>query len=175
MLLANNLSIPTVPENDSLGCITQMIVKQLTGQIAAYLEFYEFFENSVLAGVPDYVPAEITDGDITVMPAAFGELSEGILNISKVKTGELTMCRLGCIDGKYTMHIVKGNGKTPPKWEEAGWTQPAPQLPGLEIEISDVPAFAENVMCQHYIISYGDNTEKLKFLCEILGIDVIEG
>ena len=73
------------------------------------------------------------------------------------------------------MHIVKGNGKTPPKWEEAGWTQPAPQLPGLEIEISDVPAFAENVMCQHYIISYGDNTEKLKFLCEILGIDVIEG
>lgn len=61
------------------------MVRAVTGQAAAYLEFYEFFENSVLAGVPDYVPAEIVDGDITVVPAAFGELSEGILNVSKVK------------------------------------------------------------------------------------------
>lgn len=41
----------------------------------------------MLAGVPDFVPEEITDGKVTVMPAAFGELSEGILNVSKVKTG----------------------------------------------------------------------------------------
>ncbi len=174
MLLANELGIPTVPENDALGCITQMIVKSLTGQIAAYLEFYEFFEDSVLAGVPDYVPAEITDGEITVMPAAFGELSEGILNVSKVKTGELTMCRLGCENGYYTMHIIKGEGKAPMQWEEAGWTQPAPQLPGLRIEMDNVPHFAENVMCQHYIICYGDHVEELKYFCEIMGIDVIE-
>lgn len=174
MLLANELGIPTVPENDALGCITQMIIKNLTGQIAAYLEFYEFFEDSVLAGVPDYVPAEITDGEITVMPAAFGELSEGILNVSKVKTGELTMCRLACEDGYYTMHIVKGEGKAPMQWEEAGWTQPAPQLPGLRIEMENVPHFAENVMCQHYIIAYGDHVETLKYFCEIMGIDVIE-
>lgn len=174
MLLANELGIPTVPENDALGCITQMIIRALTGQIAAYLEFYEFFTDSVLAGVPDYVPAEITDGDITVMPAAFGELSEGILNVSKVKTGELTMCRLFCENGKYAMHIVKGEGKTPMQWEEAGWTQPAPQLPGLHIEMADVPHFAENVMCQHYIIAYGDHVEKIKYLCEILHIDVLE-
>ena len=69
--------------------------------------------------------------------------------------------------------MVKGFGKTPMKWEEAGWTQPAPQLPGLQIELDDVPAFAENVMCQHYIISYGDNTDLVKNLCDILGIEVI--
>ena len=54
-----------------------------------YLEFYEYFTDRVLAGVPDYIPAETTDGAVTVMPAAFGELDEGILNVSKVKTGEL--------------------------------------------------------------------------------------
>ncbi len=173
MLLSDEAKLCTIPENDCLGNITQMMVKFLTGQCAPYLEFYEFFTDSVLAGVPDYVPAEIVDGEVTVMPAAFGELSEGILNVSRVKPGEVTMCRLTCIDGEYYMHMVKGEGKTPMKWEEAGWTQPAPQLPGLQIMLDDVPAFAENVMCQHYIISYGDNTGLIEDLCSILGIEII--
>ena len=103
----------------------------------------------------------------------FGELSEGILNVSKVKTGELTMCRLTYDDGIYYMHIINGEGITPRKWEEAGWTQPAPQLPGLEILMDDVEKFAQNVMCQHYIISYGDNREVIENFCNILGIEVI--
>jgi L-fucose isomerase-like protein len=173
MLLADEMGLCTVPENDSLGNVTQLMVRYLTGQCAYYLEFYEFFTDRVLAGVPDYVPAEAVDGQVTVMPAAFGELSEGILNVSRVKGGELTMCRLTCVDGEYFMHMVKGFGKTPRKWEEAGWTQPAPQLPGLEIELEDVPAFAENVMCQHYIIAYGDQVELIRDLCSILGIEVL--
>ncbi|MBR5459270.1 MAG: hypothetical protein IKV53_00240, partial [Clostridia bacterium] len=152
---------------------TQLMVKYLTGQCAVYLEFYEFFTDRVLAGVPDYVPAEVVDGEVTVMPAAFGELSEGILNVSRVKTGEVTLCRLTCVDGEYYMHMVKGEGITPRKWEEAGWTQPAPQLPGLEILLDDVEDFAQNVMCQHYIVSYGDNTELITNLCDILGIEII--
>ncbi len=174
MLLADEEGLCTIPENDSLGNITQLMVKYLTGQCAFYLEFYEFFTDRVLAGVPDYVPAEIVDGDVTVMPAAFGELNEGILNVSKVKTGEVTMCRLTYDDGMYYMHMVKGEAITPRKWEEAGWTQPAPQLPGLEILLDDVESFAQNVMCQHYIISYGDNTQLIENLCDILGIQVIK-
>ena len=173
MLLSDEAGLCTIPENDSLGCITQLMVKYLTGQCAFYLEFYEFFTDRVLAGVPDYVPAEVTDGGVRVMPAAFGELSEGILNVSRVKTGEVTMCRLTAVNGEYFMHMVKGEGITPRKWEEAGWTQPAPQLPGLEILLEDVPGFADKVMCQHYIISYGDNTELITNLCDILGIEVI--
>ncbi len=173
MLLSDVQKVSTIPENDCLGNVTQLMVKHLTGQCGAYLEFYEFFTDRVLAGVPDYVPAEIIDGDVTVMPAAFGELSEGILNVSKVKTGELTMCRLFMDDGKYYMHMVTGTGITPRKWEEAGWTQPAPQLPGLEILLDHVDDFTQNVMCQHYIISYGDNTAKIRNLCDILGITVI--
>lgn len=172
-LLSDCAGVSTIPENDCLGNVTQLMVRYLTGQCGAYLEFYEFFEDRVLAGVPDYIPAEITDGATTVMPAAFGELSEGLLNVSKVKTGLLTMCRLFYDNGQYYMHMVTGEGITPRKWEEAGWTQPAPQLPGLEILLEDTEAFAQNVMCQHYIISYGDNTEKIKNLCQILGITVL--
>ena len=173
MLLSDEAKLCTVPENDSLGNVTQLMVKYLTGQCAFYLEFYEFFEDRVLAGVPDYVPAEVVDGNVTVMPAAFGELSEGILNVSRVKPGKVTMCRLTYDDGEYYMHMVVGEGITPRKWEEAGWTQPAPQLPGLEILLPDVEAFADNVMCQHYIISYGDNTAAMENLCDMLGIHII--
>ncbi len=174
MLLDQLSGVRTIPENDCLGAVTQLMVNYMTGQAAAYLEFYEYFTDRVLAGVPDFIPQGITDGDITVMPAAFGELSEGILNVSKVKTGMLTMCRLFEQDGKYTLHMTYGEGVTPRHWEEAGWTQPAPQLPGLEIILENTEAFTENVMCQHYIISYGDNRKPLRDLCSILGIGVLE-
>lgn len=50
MLLADDLRICTIPENDALGAATQLIVRSLTGQIGAYLEFYEFFSNGALMG-----------------------------------------------------------------------------------------------------------------------------
>lgn len=173
MLLADREGICTIPENDCLGNVTQAIVKALTGQIGAYLEFYEFFTDGVLAGVPDYVPKEIVDGEVTVSPEAFGLLDQGILNVSKVKEGELTMCRLTWEGDEYTMHMVKGEGVNPGKWEEAGWAQPAPQLPALKVKLSDVVDFTDKVMGQHYIISYGDNTKLIKEFCQIAGIKII--
>ncbi len=174
MLLSED-GYTTVPENDSLGAVTQLMMNKLTGQLAGYLEFYEFFDESVLAGVPDFVACDMVDGDTyTVLPAAFGLLDQGILNVSKVKTGTVTMSRLTFKDGKYTMQIILGDGKTPPKWEECGWDQPAPQLSALEIKIPDVERFAENVACQHYIITYGDNRQAIRNLSAILGIEVAE-
>ena len=173
MLLADREGLCTIPENDCLGNVTQAMIKALTGQIGAYLEFYEYFEDGVLAGVPDYVPAEIVDGQVTVSPEAFGLLSQGVLNVSKVKTGKLTMCRLTYEDGKYVLHMVVGEGTTPQKWEEAGWAQPAPQLPALKVLLNDTEDFADKVMGQHYIISYGDNSKIIKEFCQIAGIEVI--
>lgn len=171
-LLAED-GVLTIPENDAMGNVTQAVVNMLTGQIGAYLEFYEFFIDGVLAGVPDYVPSEIVDGETTILPAAFGELSQGLLNVSKVKTGELTMCRLTTIDKKYVMHLVKGEGVTPESWEECGWDKPAPQLPSLKVKLNSVEDFTQNVMGQHYIISYGDNVKLIKEYCQIAGIEIL--
>lgn len=173
MLLADKLGISVVPEDDALGSVTQLIIKHLTGQIGAYLEFYEFMEDRVLAGVPDFVPAEVVDGPVTVDPTSFGGFAEGILNVSKVKPGILTMFRLAYTDGRYVMHIVTGEGVCPRSWEEAGWLPPAPQLPSLEI-ILDTPVeeFADKVLSQHYIICYGDHSQIMKDYCKIAGIDL---
>ena len=174
MLIANEMGKYTVPENDTLGAVTQLITGYSTGQISAYMEFYEFMPGRLLIGVPDYVPFEVTDGSLKVLPTRFGKLNESILNVSKVKTGRVTLARLGYAGDRYTMHIVTGEAVEPRNWEEVGWEQPSPQLPSLEI-ILDTPIddFAQKVMSQHYIVTYGDNTEVLKDFCKLTGIEII--
>ena len=173
-LLHDEMDIASVPENDCLGAVTQFIVKSLTGQAAAYLEFYEFMENGALMGVPDYVPPSMVDGNVTVMPNAFGNFGEGLLNVSKLKTGTVTQARLCYNSVSCSMHITTADARTPRKWEEAGWAPPAPQLPSLEM-IFDHPVeeFNQNIMSQHYIISCGDNRAVLKDFCDLLSISVI--
>ena len=112
MLLSDEMKLCTIPENDAMGAVTQLIVKQLTNQCAAYLEFYEFFEKSVLLGVPDFVPSEVVEGKVKVKPASFGNISGGLLNISTMKTGRLTLVRLSNTGNQYVMHICTGEGKT---------------------------------------------------------------
>jgi L-arabinose isomerase len=172
MLLSDELKLCAIPENDAMGAVTQLVLKHLTGQCAAYLEFYEFFEKSVLLGVPDFVPGEVVNGKVRVTPAAFGNISGGLLNISTLKTGKLTMARLSNTGDQYTMHIVTGEGRLK-SWEEAGWDYPAPQLPSLEIFIdSPVEEFAQKISGQHYIIVYGDHLQTLHDFCYLKDIKV---
>ncbi len=174
MLLHEEDDVCTIPENDTLGAVTQLITRYLTGQAAAYMEFYEFTENGMLMGVPDYVPTEIVDGPVTVMPTAFGEFGEGLLNVSRVKTGRVTLARLTYTGNRYGMHIATGEARSPRKWEEAGWAPPAPQLPSLEIVLDGpIDDFIQKVLGQHYILSYGDHREALVDLCNLLGVEVI--
>ena len=174
MLLAEDPGVCTIPENDALGAVTQLVVRHLTGQAAAYLEFYEFMEDRVLAGVPDFVPPQVVEGEVRVLPSRFGLLGEGVLNVSRLKTGDLTLCRLTHAGGRYAMHIVTGRGVEPRRWEEAGWSQPAPQLPGLEV-ILDAPVedFAQKVLSQHYILAYGKQVEALTDFCRLTGVEVL--
>ena len=173
MLLCDEANLCCIPENDAMGAVTQLIVKQITGQSAAYLEFYEFFEESVLLGVPDFVPAEVVQGKVTVTEAAFGGIGGGLLNISTIKPGRLTLARLSNTGSNYTMHMCTGEGKLK-SWEEAGWDDPAPQLPSLEIFL-DVPApeFTQKISGQHYIIAYGDQSQALEDFCYLKDIEII--
>src|SRR5512142_2822972 len=124
----------------------------------------------ILIGVPDYVPSEVVEGRVKVKLTKFGDMADGVMNVSKVKTGRVTLCRLGSYGKHYCMHIVSGEAVTPRPWEEAGWEQPAPQLPSLEV-ILDTPVddLAQKVLGQHYILAYGDWRAQLVDLCNLLG------
>ncbi|MEA4966101.1 MAG: hypothetical protein VB055_09805 [Oscillospiraceae bacterium] len=175
MLLEHYYGVLTIPENDVMGAVTQLIMKYLTGQIVPYLEYYEFFEKSMLLGAPDFVPKAATQGDVTVLPAAFGLLSASLLNVSKVKTGYVTCVRLLYLNGNYKLHLYTGEAKTPAPWNECGWDDPAPQLPSLEVfpDSCTVEEFAQNVSCQHAIVAYGDHTEAVRDFCQLTGIELV--
>ena len=175
MLLEHYCDILTVPENDVMGAVTQLIMKYISGQTVPYMEYYEFFENSMLIGVPDFVPKSVTDGDVTVLPAAFGLLNASLLNVSKVKTGFVTCARLAYVKGKYKMHVYTAEAKTPPAWNEYGWDDPAPQLPSLEVFPTSctVEEFAQTVYCQHVILAYGDYTEAIRDFCRMMDIELV--
>ena len=175
MLLEHYCNVLTVPENDVMGAVTQLIIKYISGQNVAYMEYYEFFENSMLIGVPDYIPKSATKGDVEVLPAAFGLLNTSVLNVSKAKTGYVTCARLVYINGKYKMHVYTGEAKDPPAWNEYGWDDPVPQLPSLEVfpDSCTVGEFAQKVSSQHVIVAYGDYTEAIKDFCGIMDIELV--
>ncbi len=175
MLLAHYYGVQTVPENDVMGAATQLLLSGITRQTVPYLEYYEFFEKSMLIGVPDFIPAAATAGDIKVMPTAFGLLSASLLNVSEVKTGVVTCSRLIYRDGQYYMHMYLADAKKPAAWEECGWAPPAPQLPSLEVFPRDctVEEFAQKVSSQHVIVAYGDHREALRDFCALTGIQMM--
>lgn len=175
MLLDHYYGILTIPENDIIGAVTQLMMKYLSGQNVPYLEYYEFFNKSMLIGVPDYIPESATEGEVKVLPTAFGEFSASLVNVSSVKTGYVTCARLIYKDGKYLMHAFTGEAKAPMPWNEFGWSPPAPQLPSLELfpDSCTVEEFAQKVASQHVIVTYGDYMEALKDLCGLLGIEMI--
>lgn len=174
MLLADRTGVCTTPENDVIGNVTQLMVRGLTGQAAHYMEFYEFMEDRVLIGVPDYIPAEAAEGAVRVLPTAFGLMSGSLLNTSKVRCGRVTLVRLIAGRRGYQLHVASGEAVQPSPWEECGWAPPAPQLPSLEV-ILDTPveAFAQKVSSQHTIVAYGDITGELAHLASLLNIEVI--
>lgn len=175
MLLERLCGVCTTPENDVMGNVTQLMVRYLTGQTAHYMEYYEFFRESMLIGVPDYVPVPAIDGDVELLPTAFGLLDASLLNVSKVKTGYVTCARLYYKKGQYYLHMYTGEAKKPPKWEEFGWAPPAPQLPSLEVfpDSCTVKEFAQKVSSQHVIVCYGDEARALTELCGLLNITVV--
>jgi len=173
MLINHFYGTQVMPENDVMGNATQLMLRYLTGQQIQYLEYYEFFEKSMLIGVPDYIIEAVTDGDVHVLPAAFGLLSASLLNVSKVRTGSVTCARLVYANGKYGMHVYTADARRPAPWNECGWDDPAPQLPSLEVFPTSctVPEFAQKVSSQHVLVAYGDCTEGLRDLCGLLGIE----
>ena len=48
MLLEHCCGVQTVPENDIMGGVTQLMFSGLTGGIIPYFEYYEFFRDGVL-------------------------------------------------------------------------------------------------------------------------------
>jgi L-fucose isomerase-like protein len=169
--LVASAGIPYVDENDIGNLTAEMILKYLSGQQVMFLEHYDHHPEWILLGEDGYIPDEFIDGKPqikVVTSVALGGLAHG----SKLKTGRMTLACLAEDDEGYRMHIVTGEGKTPPQWVEMGC--PLPPWPSVKF-FPDAPVrkILDHVQSQHFAMTYGNWVEELTDLCRLLGIKAI--
>ena len=76
------------------GSATQLLVQGSNCHIS---EFYESPEGALMGVLTMCLLVDA--GKVTVMPNAFGSFGEGLLNVSKLKTGKVTLVRLAPVAG----------------------------------------------------------------------------
>lgn len=172
-LLANK-DLSVICECDAYGLMTSIILSTITDNASAFMENYEVYDNEVLVGACGFIPAEFAESVVKIRSANLGEYIDGISNVSKLKSGEVTFGRFYNGDGKFKLFLSKGLAQPTPKWTEMGWAEPTPDFPStlLKLEIP-MDKYIENVPGQHIIMVYGDYIEQVKKVCYLLDIEVV--
>ena len=172
--LVASAGYPYVDENDIGNLVAELMLKLLSGQEPMFLEHYEHDPEWILLGEDGYAPNAFIDGKPQIKDVSTVLLG-GIAHCSRLKLGRMTLACLAESDQGYRMHIVTGEGKTPPQWVEMG--VPLPSWPSVKF-FPDVPVrqILDHVQSQHFAAVYGDHLEKLVDLCNLLGIEpVLDG
>ncbi|GEM_PF-2183182 len=164
--------VETICECDVYGMINQLIIKELTGTKATFLEFYEFYENSILMGACGFAPLGVCNTKKMLVQGHDWGQAGGIMNVSELNTSDkITLTKLYTVNGQMHLHCLKGSSKIPELWQEDGWDGKGPKMPSLEIFIDeDLKEFQEYIAGQHYIVCFGDFYELLKRYCKFSGI-----
>lgn len=173
-LLANK-DLSVICECDAYGLVTSIILSTVTGNTSAFVEHYEVLGNDVLVGVCGFIPQDFIEGDFEIKSANLGEYNTGISNVSKIKTGEITYGRFYNDKGEFKLFLSHGKTKPNPKWTELGWEEPTPDFPAALLELEcGVDEYLDKVPGQHIIMVFGDYVEKVKAVCDLLDIEVVE-
>lgn len=151
-------------EGDIPLTFTMIILNYLTSQPIYYGDLVDIRDNRIYLSSCGFAPLFLSlspNMGIGVHKYFFKGLRSGIV----LKKGKVTLARLGRIKRDYVMHIAVG------KVIETELRQGL--FPAAEIELEGIDDFIENIMSQHYALAYGDLREKLKILCNLLGLKYI--
>jgi L-fucose isomerase-like protein len=162
---------PYVDENDIGNLTAELILKYVSGQQVMFLEHYDHHPEWILLGEDGYIPDQFIEGKPQIK-AVTGAALGGLAHCSKLKTGRMTLACLSEDNEGYRMHIVTGDGRTPPQWVEMGVSLPS--WPSVKF-FPDVPVrrILDHVQSQHFAMTYGNYVEELTDLCRLLKIRAI--
>jgi L-fucose isomerase-like protein len=163
---------PYVDEDDVGNLVAELMLKWLSGdQPVTFLEHYEHHPEWILLGVDGFAPLQLLAGRPMVKPIQT-VLLDGLVFCGPLRTGRMTLACLSEEAAGYRMHIVTGEGKTPPQWVEMG--VPLPSWPSVKfIPDGSVRSILDHVQSQHFAAVFGDYAAELVELCRLLEIKVI--
>jgi L-fucose isomerase len=169
--LVASAGYPYIDENDVGNLVAEMMLTYVSGQPVMFLEHYDHHPEWILLGEDGYIPDAFIDGRPQIKSISTALLG-GLAHCSKLKTGRMTLACLAedCVG--YRLHIVTGEGRTPPRWVEMG--VPLPSWPSVKFH-PDAPVrrILDHVQSQHFAMTCGDWTAELVDLCRLLGITAI--
>jgi L-fucose isomerase-like protein len=169
--LVATAGFPYVDENDVGNLVAELMLKHVSGQQVMFLEHYDHHPEWILLGEDGYIPDQFIDGRPQIKVVTSVALG-GLAHCSRLKLGRMTLACLSEDNEGYRMHIVSGEGRTPPQWVEMG--VPLPSWPSVKF-FPDVPVrrILDHVQSQHFAMTYGSFVEELQDLCRLLGIRAV--
>ncbi len=171
-LLGDKLN--AICECDVYGLLAQTIVNMITGLKPTFLEIFEFYKDSALMASCGFAPMSLCKKDcIRIYEHEWGGCG-GLMNISQLKTGEITLFNIFNVEGKLNMQVFTGKSAIPEDFQEEGWDQhKGPVLPALKIELdAGIEYFKKNIKGPHYLIVYGNHEDIIKKYCYFSKISV---
>lgn len=169
--LVASAGLPYVDEDDVGNLVAELMLQWISGETVTFIEHYEHHPEWILLGVDGFIPAQLVEGPQLVKPI-HTVLLDGLVFCSRMKTGRMTLACLSEDDHGYRMHIVTGEGKSPPQWVEMG--VPLPSWPSVKFfPDGSVRSILDHVQSQHFAAVFGDYAEELSELCRLLGIRVL--
>lgn len=165
--------IDAICECDVHNLVLQVVLSEMSAGKSMFLEFFEFYRESILMASCGFAPYSICKIPKKAMAHDWGG-DGGIMNISDLNEGTVTVSTLFSDEGRLKIHMVKGTGQNPEQFQEEGWTaRKGPKIPSLEIKLGgDNDYFIENIKGPHYMVTYGDVTQKLRFFAQFSGISI---
>ena len=169
--LVASAGYPYVDENDVGNLVAELMLKWVSGKPVTFLEHYEHHPEWILLGVDGFIPDQLIDGKPQIKDIST-VLLDGIAHCSRMKTGRLTLACLSEDDEGYRMHVVSGEGRTPPQWVEMG--VPLPSWPSVKFyPDGSVRSILDHVQSQHFAAVFGDYVDELVNICYLLDIKTI--
>jgi L-fucose isomerase-like protein len=173
--LIASAGVPYIDENDMLNLTAQLMLGLLAGGTPSFLEHYEHSPDWILLGVDGYVPDGWIEGRPRVKPVSSIATGQpvGVAQCSRMRPGRLTLACLAEADSAdgYRMHLVTGEGESPPDWEEMSVPGPLPSL--RFVPDGSVRTILDHVQSQHFAAAHGDHADDLEHLCMLLGIPLV--
>jgi L-fucose isomerase-like protein len=113
--------VNAICEGDVYSLLAQTIVNRLTGLKPTFLEIFEFYKDSVLMASCGFAPFSLCKKDcIEIYQHDWGDCG-GLMNVSMLKTGKITIFNFFVRNGNLEMQVFSGKGNTPEKFQEEGW------------------------------------------------------
>lgn len=162
-------------EADINGAITMQILKNVSSAPTMFADFLAFNEEERLVTLcncgsqpTDFAPCK---KDVYWVKEGLQEFEwkiGGVCPQYVAKPGQVTMARLGRINGEYIMLIITGEAIAYPreKLSEINFQQPQAFVK-LDCSPDD---FISDLRCNHIHVVYGNYVKELEVTCKVLGI-----